>query len=370
MTFLKTLFGRTPSPLASYTNNKNSLYFEDERTAKSAPIVQKSYPLPVSATVNPVKPKIKTITVVYSTDSLVSLTAARAVKEILQLMNNSESPDVKFIEVGMFNDTQFTDAYMWLDIAPLTKAINPKRAKEFSSKKHLEISDNALGMKNMYGLYKSYFPQVNNYPEVTVVRGIGMDVSSINQDALHYGAVIEAVAGILSLTEGYKPSTHHGDLTWKHSQMQRDCLAFYHKKTDIGDLARIYKETYNFLVSMVSSSAVDPITEVDTPEDKALTKLYIRRIRAVGAVVSQQATVQEVVLTDHAYINRGPLKAFKKVNVQVLTTLMSQDFWLARRLIGFSYQLFRNGRLAFHGNQYFSNLPASGKAVLMASQDD
>lgn len=370
MTFLKTLFGRTLTPTASYMSNKNTVDFADERTAKPAPTVQKSYPLPASATVSAVKSNIKTITVVYSTDSLVSLTAARAVKEILQLMNNAETPGVKFIEVGMFNDVQFTDAYLWLDIAPLTKTINPKRVKEFSSKKHLGISDGTLGMKNMYDLYRSYFPQVENYPEVTFVRSIGMDVSSINQDALHYGAVIEAVAGILSLTEGYKPSTHHGDLTWKHSQMQRDCLAFYDKKTDIGDLARIYKETYNFLVSLVRSSADELITEVDTIEDKALTKLYIRRIRAVGAVVSQQATVQEVVLTDHAYVNRGPLKAFKNVHVQVLTTLMSQDFWLARRLIGFSYQLFRNGRLAFHGNQYFSNLPASGKAMLTASQDD
>lgn len=306
----------------------------------------------------------KTLTVVYSCDSISSIMTAGLLKGFIQGTAFQES--VKFIEVQGLHVTKMTDEYIWLGIQPTPECAIEELRPKFSTHPHIIITDDTLWQFPQTALMKSLaqLAHDNGLTVKTMTTTDMLQYSSPPEAAIYFGLLLSSFNALLKVYPQIKPEQLLDEVV-PISSLQKRCAQFYDKQTPISEIIHTYKLINNILITLGQPGDF-------IPEEMDIDKLslhYKTRYDHIARQITNQATTREIKLTKYVYKDRAPFKSNTGVRMPVICTFLSSDFWLARRIISFSHKYYHNTRLVSFGRHQTTNVPQ--KLVMdMAGQSD
>lgn len=277
---------------------------------------------------NPVINIKRSITVVFSKDSVPSTCTAALLMGILERESCavvSETYKVEFVEIGSFNGKKISDAYLWLGLEKVTPDLHPTMLEKFNSAQH--------------SLYNGEMDL--SYP----------DLSTPFQDA---------VATIREEVKYIRPAY---DFAYS-SMIQFSNLI---PEMDFQDIYRVVKDitlTDRYISNFLSTvSKSDELLSGWAHMNSCLAFLglphtvvpaSLRAEDMIEAYLNHRAQFKEI-------INASPFEEITfggRVN-RVMKTSIPDGFWMARRILSLAGVLHHNVRLVEEGFHTETNLPKS-----------
>ena len=306
--------------------------------------------------------------VVYSFDSISSIMAAGLLLGIVETHTNTSGQklDVKFVEVGALNIQKMPDEFIWLGVEPAEQCSDASIRTKFNRHEHIVINDDSLWQfpNTKFVQQLATFAQSNLLQIKTVTSNDQIAFSREPESALYYGMLLSAIN---ALTKIY-PDTSFDSLASEIgviSGFQKRCAQFYDRQAPIHRVLETYMIVNNLLVDLGQPGIRIP-TDISI---EALSEHYKARYDLTAKQITNQATTRYVQLTKQVFKDRAPYKGNTGVTVPVICTFLSQDFWLARRIINFSQKYYHNTRLVSYGKHQTTNLLQTSVAD-MAGQSD
>lgn len=308
----------------------------------------------------------KTLTVVYSFDSISSIVAAGLLKGITSTCDKSGLLDVKFVEVGALNVTKMSEYYIWLGVEPVSECAVKEIRSKFTKHSHIVINDDSLWEFPKTKLINDIGQKAeeHNLAIKTITSSDAIRYSRQPESSIYFGMLLSSVNALVHLF----PALSYEDVAseiFTISKLQKRCAQFYDKTTPIHQVLQTYMFVNNMLVDLGQpGTIIAPDIEIDQ-----LSTLYKTRYDQVAKQITNQVVVRDVLLTKQVWKDRAPYKGNSGVRVPVICTFLSHDFWLARRIIAFGQKFYHNTRLVSYGKHQTTNLLQSSVAD-MAGQSD
>ncbi len=297
----------------------------------------------------------KTMSVVYTTDSIGSIMAAAMIKRKAQL--STEYYDFVFTEIADLQSFNMTDVYLWLGLPVILDAAIAQDRLEFQKKLHRSITDKTIHDSISSAILEEILEEKREliFPE-------GIEVATFYENELRdkvpngastilYGIILSGLLNWLHLVGG---DINESDVYEAHTA-QVMTHEFYRKQTSMDSILWIYSRVMSDLKFL---RGADEVTDTPTVSD------YLRHYKSVAAALGKKVNVGDVRLSENVHKNKAPLSQFHYKSVEVLYSIIDQDFWMARRIITFSHPFFHNTRLAHHGKHHCTNLIDTRNAMI------
>jgi hypothetical protein len=268
--------------------------------------------------------------------------------------------------VGALNIQKMPDEFIWLGVEPAEQCSDASIRTKFNRHEHIVINDDSLWQfpNTKFVQQLATFAQSNLLQIKTVTSNDQIAFSREPESALYYGMLLSAIN---ALTKIY-PDTSFDSLASEIgviSGFQKRCAQFYDRQAPIHRVLETYMIVNNLLVDLGQPGIRIP-TDISIV---ALSEHYKARYDLTAKQITNQATTRYVQLTKQVFKDRAPYKGNTGVTVPVICTFLSQDFWLARRIINFSQKYYHNTRLVSYGKHQTTNLLQTSVAD-MAGQSD
>lgn len=308
----------------------------------------------------PILNGLRTIQIVYSTDSALSILAAAHIKRTLALVNpdsiGSKMYTVNFQEIGSFRVIENTDAYIWIDVE--THAVVSNLYPDVQS---IEVRGNGYNAWDYNFIHES----ICNYSRE---KGLPLryydDSTKIvpTRNSVNVGILLSAMCAFNQLAPEIEIPDVKGMIE-SLSDQQADVALFYSREAKTDTLLFVFSDVCTGLAELGHNAPAN-----------------LRPVANSGSLIEQMRTGDFVALFYHnQFINvRKQLMAMgvreyvvtrarsiRDVDrtVPVITSRINEYFWLARRIVELNGQYFHNARLVREGVFVTTNLPSNAVLV-------
>lgn len=324
------------------------------------------------------------VIVVYSEDSVTSIGAAAWLCQHVYAFRSK--PNITFVEIGEFSVREpVAEAYIWLDLPKVEVVENPELKKIYDAAAHLVLQGDGTGpwseptasaaAGHLATLIRDMDGQTilcSQHTTMTREKWLSTSVTDgvvTRRTAIFNGLFINAFLAFEYISptpeilneNDIKLDTGDDVAWWSHfeilSEQEAGILPFHWIETPLSEVLGIYEYIKN-CKRYLSTPETHLCPQVDYREvPNSIAKALEMKDPVAMEYNTDMARMRPAVFKNGTMRRTRTRFKGKRMVMDLLTTRIQNDFWLARRLIVTAGERFHNTRMTVTGEHVTTNGP-------------
>lgn len=293
--------------------------------------------------------QIKKICVIYNKDSMASVMAAGNIKVVLE--QNKDILDsvyhFTFMEIGWAYITEKFDAFLWVGLHRNDAVCAERNRGVYALADHFEASDRTIWITREPSVLDDLLTEYSHRTDQPVnVVFDGHRTNNVQTHGLSYGVVLHSLCSFSAMVPEVDFTEADIHLC---SLIQSQICRFYTVTASVDSIISTWTYMHSYMAKLDLPHRV--LTGLSSDE---ILKLYISDYRRVRQNLERGVELQKC--TEN------------KKSVKVAVSRMSDDFWMARRVLSMTFERFYNYRFADFGTHVTTNVNPQTKDIIVRAE--